>query len=248
MAGQLSIRSGRGLGDTIYLQSVVRWLVLSGHHVEACSDFPDLFRTMPRVKTAPFRKDRIDRLAHYAMRKKAATNQFADCCIQAGIPGDTPLWLDWTPSKRIVAERYVVVQMPRAPFGRTDGYGMELLPRWELLQRAIDNARKDAVIVQVGSGKCLHQFTGIDIDLANKTTVPELLDVACFASGFIGYVSFIVPLAEGLGKPLFTVWSRKALKSRHEYVRLITPQKIFTRAQSIAVWDDYVGDIEVSAA
>jgi hypothetical protein len=84
----------------------------------------------------------------------------------------------------------------------------------------------------------LHQFTGIDIDLANKTTVSDLFDVATKAVAFLGYVSFIVPLAESLSKPALLVWSRRGLSAPHQFVRVITPQKVLHKPSSRFVWDD----------
>jgi hypothetical protein len=113
-----------------------------------------------------------------------------------------------------------------------------LLPDCNVIQGAIDALKPHATIVQIGKGDALHRFTGLDLDLANATSVSDLLDVAAAADGFLGYVSFIVPLAESLGKPALMVWARAGLESRHEFVRQITPEKIFHRATSHAVIDD----------
>jgi ADP-heptose:LPS heptosyltransferase len=130
------------------------------------------------------------------------------------------------------------VQLPRTPMGRTDGFGKELLPDCRVIQRLIDGLRGKALVVQVGSGDPLFRFTGIDVDLANKTTVAELVDVALAANGFLGYVSFIVPLAESLGKPALLVWSSAGLKARQPYVRQITPRKVLHCKTSRHVMDD----------
>jgi hypothetical protein len=132
----------------------------------------------------------------------------------------------------------VCVQLPRAPFGRSDGYGLELLPDCRTIQRAIDELNGRAFVVQIGSGAPLFRFSGIDLDLSDKTSVCDLLDVAWASDAFLGYCSFIVPLAESLNKPALLVWSRKGLNSPHQLVRQITPQKIFFRPSSRFVMDD----------
>ncbi len=242
----ISIRSGMGLGDSLYLQSVARHLVRKGHRIEACSAWPDVFRPLgDRARVVPFRRDRIDRLAHYSLRKREKTDQFQDCCLQAGIREPVELRLDWTVRNAALAEQIlslrgpvILVQLPRSPMGRTDGYGAELLPDCRSIQVAIDTLKGFASFVQVGSGEPLFRFRGIDLDLVNKTTVCDLLDVAAVASGVLGYVSFAVPLSESLGKPALFVWSRKGLRSRTEYIRTITPHKIFHRESSRFVMDD----------
>jgi hypothetical protein len=243
----ISIRSGRGLGDSLYLQSIARHLIGKGERVKVCSNYPDVFRPLAAsVQVEPFRRDRVDRTAHYITRKGIkGTDQFIDCCINAGVGQNVELRLDWKVGNGRLVERalraelpVVVVQLPRYPMGRADGYGMELLPDYLVLQRAIDHLRQWAFVVQVGQGDSLHRFSGIDLDLANATTVGEMIDVASVAAGFLGYCSFMVPLAESLGKPSLFVWSRRGLNSANVFIRRITPDKIFHRAETLHVVDD----------
>lgn len=243
----ISIRGGAGIGDALYLQSVARYFVEKGEKVEACCDWPDVFRPLAgKVKVSPFRRKPIDRLAHYSARRAVSgTSQFEDCCIQAGIREKVDLRLDWqvvnvglVEMLRASGKPVVVVQMPRAPFGRTDGFGKELLPDCRRIQEAIDRLAGRACLVQVGKGSTWFRFEGIDIDLVDRTSVTELIDIGFAADAFLGYVSFIVPLAESFSKPALLVWSRAGLNSQHEVVRTIKPQKILHRSSSRWVMDD----------
>ena len=238
-----TIRGGRGLGDALYVQGVVRHLVRLGQRLAVRSDWPDVFRPHgDRVEIIQFSR-KADITAHYTMRKGVAgTTQFEDCCISAGIREPVELKLDWTPTNPRLIESLgqkpiLVVQVPRLPMGRTDGFGAELLPRCEVIQYVIDKAKQSHRIVQVGAGEALFKFTDIDLDLVNETSVAELLDVASVADRFLGYCSYLVPLAESFGKPALFVWSRRGLNARHLYVRQITPQKVL-RASSSFVVDD----------
>lgn len=242
-----AIRGGSGLGDSIYVAAVVRHLLARGHGpLEVCSDYPDVFRQLP-VTVSPFRRDRIRYLAHYSARKALDTKQWQDICITAGLERDAELRLDWkVGSAHLIAQLrelaagrpIVLVQLPRAPMGRVDGFGMELLPDCRVLQGAIDALQGRALVVQIGAGPALFDFTGIDVDLAGATTVTELLDLACAADALLGYVSFLVPLAEVFDKRALLVWSRRGLRSRTSYVRQITPAKVLSKATSRHVVDD----------
>lgn len=243
----ISLRGGSGLGDAIYVQSVVRHLVEGGQHVEVCTSWPDVFRPLKGAITpVPFRKKDVTCLAHYANRRGVpGTTQFQDCCINAGVSKLIDLRLDWTPLNRSLIEGVkgqgrpvIVVQMPRAPFGRTDGFGAEFLPNCKRIQQAIDGIGSRALLVLVGAGEPLFKFKGIDLDLTNQTSVCDLLDIGQAADGFIGQCSFIIPLAESFSKPVMLVWSRKGLRSKHEIIRQMTPQKILHRPTSRAVIDD----------
>lgn len=220
----------------------------TGRRPQVCTPFPDLFRPIAgMIDLAPYRRVNVDRVAHYISRKSnPATDQFVDCCISAGIDEIVDLWLDWVPSNlRLLArlkksgKPVVIVQMPRHPMGRTDGYGLELLPDCAVIQRAIDQIGDRAFKVQVGQGEPLHRFSGLDLDLANSTSVTDLIDVAYGCDGALGYCSFIVPLAESLFKPALLVWARKGMRSGNPFIRSIVPSKIIHRpGPTSAVVDD----------
>lgn len=246
-----SLRSGKGLGDSLYLQSIVRHLVLEqrvGYPIEVCTSWPDVFRSLrDKIRIAAFRRERIDASFHYISRKRIqGTDQFVDCCLSAGLTDKVELRLDWVPRNLPLIEKVrksgkpvVLVQLPRVPMGRADGYGDDLLPDCQTIQRAIDLIGDRALTVQVGAGRPLYNFKHLGLDLANKTTVGDLLDVASIANGALGYCSFIVPLAESLNKPSLLVWSRRGLNSRNTFIQAITPPKIIHRPQTTrAVIDD----------
>lgn len=256
----LSIRGGSGLGDSLYLQGVVRHLVSETPGIEVCTDWPDVFLPLKgKIRLSRFRRENITKIAHYTSRKAIpGTDQFQDCCLQVGISEPVEFKLDWRVVDEGLADSVrdaagarpiVVVGLPRAPLGRKDGVGAELLPDCGVIQRGIDLIGGVAFIVQVGHGAPLFNFRGIDLDLANRTTVSGLLDVASMADGFLGYCSFIVPLAESLLKPALLVWSRRGLNSPRDFFRQITPEKIFHRpATSRAVIDDCGEDQLLEAA
>lgn len=241
-----SIRGGMGIGDAIYLAAVVRHLVARGEQLEVCTAWPEVFQAYAdRIKLSPFRRSPVDVLAHYSRRRNWRTRQFEDVCIQAGIAGPVELRLDWTVTdqdltRRLLAYRrpIVCVQLPRAPMGRTDGIGHELLPDCRRIQEVLDRLRGRVLLVQIGAGRPLYKFSGIDVDLRDETTISQLFDVASLASGFVGYVSYLVPMAEAFEKPALLVWSRMGLRSTTGFVRQITPQKILERASSLHVVDN----------
>jgi len=241
------VRGGSGLGDAIYLQSVARHLARD-HDVTAHTDYADVFRPLAgRVKVGHFRRDGITHVAHYSSRRRQSeTTQFQDCCINARINEPVDLRLDWRQVDGGKARRYrrddmplVLVQAPRAPFGnRPDCYGIELLPDFQKMQRAIDLIAARATVVQVGTGKPLYEFSGIDEDLTDRTSVIELIDLCAEADGFLGYVSYMIPMAEALKKPALFIWSHRGLLVHDRIIKSITPDKIFHGNHCKAVFDN----------
>ncbi len=242
-----TIRCGRGLGDSLYLQSVVRHLMAGGQRFIVKSDYPDVFRPLD-ARVIEFSRQ-ADVVAHYVSRKAiVGTTQFQDCCIKAGIDGPVDLRLDWKVTNQGLADKVrrsgrpvLVVQLPRSPMGRVDGFGASLLPDCKAIQRLITRAKEDGcTVVQIGAGTPLYRFHGLDIDLANCTTVAETIDVVSVADRCLGYCSFLVPLAESLDRPALFVWSRRGLRDRQPFIRQITPSKVLHKVTSSAVIDDEV--------
>jgi hypothetical protein len=254
----ISVRGGSGLGDAIYVQSVARYLIEQGYMAEVCSAWTDVFLPLgQRVRVSKFRRDRIDRVAHYSSRRGVTnTTQWEDVCISAAIPTSTPLRLDWDSVNSKIVLRVlhaaagrplVLFGMPRAPFARTDGYGKELLPA-KLAMQAVLSELSDAYVVQVGTGNPLYDLNGFHLDLVNRTSVKELIDLAYVCSGVAGQPSYLIPLAESLDLNGLMIWSRRAEKSKHEPVRQITPHKIIHRKDLISAFYDDCGDAELETA
>lgn len=241
----ISIRGGFGIGDSLYVQAIARHLINRGETVEVCTAWPDLFIPLgDKVTISSFRKLPVDRIAHYSPRKeKKDTDQFQDCCIQAGINEPVELAIDWEPRNQELIERIssekpvIVVAMPREPFNRGDNYGIELLPRREAMQAAIDVLKDKTTLVQIGKGEPIYKLDGIDIDLSNQTSVTDLLDIGYTADGFFGQPSYIIPLGESFFKPVFCVWASAGMKSHTRFIRLVRPQKVFHRITSTYVTD-----------
>lgn len=253
-----SIRAGMGLGDALYLQSVARHLVKRGEKVKVMTAWPDVFKPLNgSVECQPFTRAGVDLVAHYTTRKGIpGTSQFEDCCLNARLDGPVELKLEWPvrPSKLVTEIRMeargrpvVLVQLMRSPMNRKDKFGASLLPDGKAMQKCIDRLKDRCYLVQVGSGPSLYELQGLHRDLANQTEVDELLDVAANADGFLGYVSFFIPLAESLGKPALMVWSSKGLRDAVAYVRQITPEKVIHRKDLVRVVMDDAKDIEGAA-
>jgi len=240
------IRCGKGLGDALYLQSVVRHLVEQGIELDVCCDWNDVFIPLKdKITISRFTRDNINIVAHYSLRKAYESKQFDDCCIQAGIKEKVDLRLDWKiQDKRFVKtlnrnKPIALILIYRNPMDRADGFAKDLLPDFEVMQSIINRLKQKYTLVLCGSGASLEHYQCIDIDLSNKTSVSQLIDVASVSDMLFGYCSFFVPLAESLNKKALFVWSRAGLKSDNIYIKRITPEKILYKPTSSYVIDNW---------
>lgn len=250
-AGLIQIRGGSGLGDSLYVQSIARHYLMNGRPLVVRSSHPDVFRPLG-LTVIPFSRDRDGAIvAHYVQRKtELGTSQWQDVCISAGVPTTAQMQLDWKLINKSNADYFLDVRrpalavlLPRYGMNRNDGFANDLLPNWKILDQLIQcNAYK----IQIGQGDPLFRFHGIDLNLANKTTVADLLDVSSLVDGFVGWCSFMLPLAESLQKPFFTLWSARGSRSREPFIRSLTPQKVIHRKDLSyhAIDDDPINRIQ----
>jgi hypothetical protein len=242
-----TIRAGRGLGDAIYLQSVVRHLVNKGQKLTVATDWTDVFLPLKdKIEFIPFTRQNIKIIAHYSARKSFKdTTQFRDCCLQAGITEKAELKIDWKPLNSFlidslrVSKPLLVIALPRAPMGRTDAFAIDLLPKRDVYQYLIDKLRDKYNILQIGAGKPVYTLDNIDIDLTNDTKVTDLFDIASVADAFVGYCSYLIPLAESFNKKGLYIWGNKGLKSSEQFINTITPTKILEHKNSHFLVDNW---------
>lgn len=235
------VRGGSGLGDSLFVYPIARHFLRKGNSVKVLSDWGEVFSQLG-VSVGPFSRQGATRIAHYSLRRGFPTsNQFQDCCFSSKLrPEDVEYKMDWVPKRKIlpVGRPNILVQMPREPFNRGDNFGIDLLPDCSRIQKIIDLLKDRFSFILVGSGKPLYEFSGLMIDLSNKTSVSDLIDLASTADGFIGYPSFMVPLSELFDKPSLFVWSKKGLTSGKLVLRQITPRKVLSKNSSSFVIDD----------
>lgn len=229
-----------GIGDAMYMQSIAKYLKYKGVQLEICTKYPELFPL--EAKFSPFRRKPIDYTAHYTTRKhRKGTSQFVDMCLNCGITDDVDLVYEWTAKTNPLPKtnkKILIVQQPRPAFGRTDGFGRRLLPKWEIVDTALNQLRDQFHIVQIGNGESLYHYKNIDTDLTNKTSVEQLLDIGDLAHAFIGQCSYIIPLAESFNKPIMVVWSNRVLSAKEQYIKTITPDKILHKQTSQYMFDE----------
>ncbi len=244
----LRLRGGRGLGDALYVRPVAEHFVRRSEEVRVCSDYRDVFEGSGAY-VEPFARTGCNVVAHYVSRKQyAETNQWQDVCISAGAPPDLALSFRWEPqNQRLIrsiraaadGRPIIMVNGGRPPMARADGFANDMLPRREAFDAVLAALKEQGCfLVECGKGLELYPLTA-DMDLADRTSVSDLLDIAWIAGGLVGQCSFMIPLAEAFDKPLMVVWASKGLESREQFIRLCTPQKILSKPTSSYVMDNW---------
>jgi hypothetical protein len=239
------IRSGRGLGDNLYLHCIVRHLTAQGVELEVCTDYPTIFPF--EVRFAPWSRERIDIVSHYTHGKThPGTCQFQDCARLAGVPA-AEYRAGWPPRpsalldsvRDLAAGRPILlVNGARWPMDRADGYGRELLPRQEVFTQALAVLCRHFFTVFIGRGVRVHDVA-VDLDLNNATTPDQVMDLATVAAAGFGPCGFMIPLMESFDRPLLAMFTQRGFESRDPFIAQITPQKLLGKKSSTHVIDNW---------
>lgn len=255
------MRGGSGFGDALYLRPIVMHIAAAGKlGLEIATDFPSIFKDIQNVRTAERSKENIQIIAHYMNRKHVqGTSQFEDMCIyasknpylrEAGIdPMKVAYDLKWKVRNPGLVEEVLekagtkpvlFVPLPRLPMNRRDGFGDELSPVWRVCQHVVDDVGGRFFKVMMGKGAPLYHMKGVDLDLSNKTSYTDVIDVATVCSAFLGFgSSFVIPLAESLMRPALHIWSARGLRSKNPFLTKLTPQKVLHAGRSGWVIDEW---------
>ena len=246
MASKIEIRGPSGFGDAIYMNSIANAFHLQYEKVLVRTKYPEIFKYIPGVEPVAFKKGGADLEFNYGGRRRndQTTTQWKDLLITSGLDKNTPYQTIWkltnteiinTIQDKSQGKKLLVVSAPHIPFDRLDQFGLELIPNYKKFIPLIKMARdKGYYIIQLGRGKCIFDFgkNMIDLDLKNKTTVCDMMDIGMIGDLFLGQCGNIVPLAEGYKKKLFIVFSQKGLNSNTEFLKNITGRKICSTEKS----------------
>lgn len=240
----LRVRGGRGLGDAIYVRPIADALVRAGNRVTVLTDYPHVYLGSD-VAVLPFQRVRVDVVAHYVGGKRnPTTTQWQDVCSTANI--FTPLSISWSVRNHTLlrglraqagSRPLVLVHGGRRPMARTDGFGMELMPKAEAFEAVLSALRETCFLVQIGKAEQLYPVRS-HVNLNGSTSISDIMDLGRGCDAVVAQCSFAVPLAEAFGKPLLAVWGAGVYNSREPFVRSTTPHKVLSCPTDSFVLDD----------
>jgi hypothetical protein len=238
------IRSGRGLGDSLYLHCIVRHVVARGERLEVCTSYPGLFPF--DVRFAPWSRQ-ADITVHYVSGKNnPRTTQWQDCCTTARTPAAEyrghwparPSALVDDVLRQAAGRPLLLVNGGRWPMDRLDGFGRDLLPDPAVFNGAIARLREAFFVVFIGRGARLFPVA-CDLDLNDRTAPADVMDLATAADAGFAQCGFMIPLMEMFDRPLLVMFTGRGFASRQRWIAQMTPQKLLGKTTSRHVVDDW---------
>lgn len=238
---KIILRLPAGFGDSIYDIAIVKELRHQFPEIKIRTRHPSLFTWMDGVTAEPWRKHGEDITAHYSGRKQETqTNQWQDLLISCRLDHGIPFVVDWKihnqgiidKVKNLAAGKPVcIVTTPHLVFGRSDGYGHELTPKWDRYDEIVKSMSGRVFFVEVGLIK-MRGVPGCDLSLVGKASDTDTLDLASSCDFVLGQHGYAIPLAEAFDKPLFVIYSDRGLRSNDPYIRYCTAKKTFSKTTS----------------
>ena len=235
--------SPKGLGDAIYLRAIV--LHHLGQPQTVFTMWEDVFSNMRDVKVMPLSDVALEhdynlRYAFYClhcnMPELKNLSQFEMMCRQGGITESVELKIDWGVRNEALVKSVrdaaagrpiMLVQVPKRP-GNIE---QKLIrPNTAAFVSAV-RERDRFFRVIVGNRHFCDDIEECprELDLLDKTSVTDILDLATAADTFLSDPCYLVVLAQAIGKPFECMFSADGLRSNYPKISGVTPERLFHR-------------------
>jgi len=239
----LHIRGESGLGDSIYLYSIVKsYLDNVKEPIAVYSNYPEVFEDL-KCLVLPFSKntDKDTKIFSYLPNKSNSKTTILEditssCPYQINFYKEhkiknhnliTNILKNKLNNKKICIVRYIE---PRHNKKRIDNLGCNP----NLINRFISEFKKDYYFVGIGTNN--YYKIKCDMDLMGQTSVSDLFDLVLISDLVIAQVGYTVPLSELLHKNNIAIFPRK-WQTANPFLKTITPKKICGQYTSY-VYDD----------
>lgn len=205
----LNIKGCSGFGDAIYLRSMVEWLL---HHrsdqYQVFTRYPQVFEDL-NVQPCEYLQNQyqIDYDATYLSRKHITdTTQFEDMCIMAGLPIKIPFTSMLKARDPLSYTLALPLVIPMNGCPKT----VEMMPFEEEYMAYLEN------------------FPNV-LMLRSQFDFLHLVDLFNHASVVICQQGWGNALAQLLDVPCKCVFTERALNSKYEFIKQITPGKVIEK-------------------
>lgn len=230
MPTSLVVRTHQGLGDAVYAYPIVKHLRSGYEKVKVKTNFPIVFSGLD-VETVPL-SDRStpDLFPKYTNRRGNGLGQFQAMLDSISMPA-IPFVFDWSlgfsdefrskhlldfvEALRISKKPMCIVKEPCLAHMHKPNNDSSIVPNLAEMQVWVNVNRTKYFFVSVGQGEVFkNRLVHMNYDLNDKTTVQDLITLCSMAGGIATQVGHLVPIAQGLNKPLRMFWPAQITDAR----------------------------------
>ncbi len=199
----MNVRCQLGLGDAVYAFPIVKELAKKSH-VKVLTKYPEVFKDLSNMSCVD-EMDSYDIYLKYT--REPGLNQYDEMCRRARI---RPAFKFTYKSDNVESMKALgqgksicVVKEPCAAHMNKQKGNFSASPKVGEFQEWINLNASKYHYISVGKSEVFKKrLSGIDLDLNDVLTVSQLLQLCVAADAFATQIGHLVPIAQGLGKPL----------------------------------------------
>jgi len=237
----ISLRGAGGLGDAVYMYPVLKYYLEHGQSVEILTKYPDVYKPLKKlglIVTDRYAKqpDRECRYApRYAIQK---TTTFEDTVMLAGIEEKLTLKIEFESPGSFdfkTKNKICVIRNPSLPMNGK-GIGELLIPDCTIFQKIIDAFKDRVYFILAGNsgGNFSFPLKGIDLNLTEKLSLPQVMQLITQADINLTQCGFIFPFCEALNRKVFVLFSDRGMKCNHKFFPYIIPKKVINKPSIVS--------------
>lgn len=211
-----TVKTMLGLGDAVYTYPIVRHYCLT-RKVKVITPYPEVFQDL-EVETSTNMDEQADVKPSYLMGRLSKKSQYEDMLESVKLPW-VPFGFSWKSGfsdsfkashlKRIVAMlildglQICVVKEPCLANMHQKNNDHSIVPDADEMQEWMKANEHRYVYVSVGRKEVFtRRLEGIDFDLNDQLSLSDYLTLCSMANAIITQVGHLVPIAQGLNRPL----------------------------------------------
>ncbi len=222
-----------GLGDAVYSYPIVKNYV-DDFNVVVKTNFPIVFDSLPVECTAYKDARKHDIFPEYTSNRSAEKSQYGVMLESIGLPW-IPFEFDWqlgfteefrfyhlerfTEKLNKSRKQLCIVKEPCAAHVHKVTKNFSMTPNIEEYQQWIIDNHEEYFFVSVGHDEIFKKkMQGIGHRLNDKTSVQDLITLCSMASLIVTQVGHLVPIAQGLGKPVKIFYPDNITDRRYQHI------------------------------
>lgn len=231
------VKTMLGIGDCVYAYPIIKHFTQT-REVKILTPYPEIFQSL-EVECSTDLNQHFDSMPSYIQGRHSKKSQYEDMLDSVKLPF-IPFMFGWNSGfsdefrrkylKEIVARLSMdgkgicIVKEPCLANMHQKNGDTSIVPDLQEFQDWIDKNSNRFMYISVGKGETfIHRLQGIDMDLNDQISIPDLVTLCGMAQGIATQVGHLVPIAQGLNRPL-KIFYPKQIKDHR--LRNLGPHKM----------------------
>jgi len=230
MSNSFVVRTHQGLGDAVYAYPIVKYLTSLHDRVKVKTSYPIVFSSIDVETVRAEDRSKPDCFPKYTNQRGNGLGQYETMLNSVNLT-HIPFVFDWglgfshdfkenhLPefAKALSDSRkpMCIIKEPCLAHMHKRNNDTSIVPNLAEMQIWVNMHKDIFFFVSVGNQEVFeNRLVYMNYDLNNKTTVQDLITLCSMAEAIATQVGHLVPIAQGLNKPLKVFWPSRITDAR----------------------------------